>query len=130
MKFLNKLLKKKEAANAGPAKKEGKEDKHIPEAKQTLPGAANVLGVLRAPRETEKSSMLGKERQYVFLIERDANKIEVKGAVESRYGVGVEKVGVINLPAKERRRGRQSGWKAGLKKAIVTIKKGQTIELG
>ena len=129
MKFLNKIIKKKEAADASSAKEEKKEDRHALDAKQTPLKANRILGVLRAPHQTEKSAMFGEHGRYVFLIAKDANKTEVKKAVESRYGVLVKKVGVINLPAKERKRGRQIGWKPGLKKAIITIQKGQSIEI-
>lgn len=129
MKFLNKILKKKEAANADSAKKEKKEDGQAPDTKRTPLRTDRILDILRAPHQTEKSALLGGRGRYVFLIAKSANKTEVKRAVESRYGVAVKKIGMINLPAKERRRGRQIGWKPGLKKAIVTVKKGQSIEI-
>ena len=81
------------------------------------------------PHITEKSAMLGGENKYIFLVGPRANKIEVKKAVEGRYGVSVRNVNILNMPGKERRRGRQIGWKPGFKKAIVKVKEGQKIEL-
>ena len=88
-----------------------------------------IVGVLRMPHITEKSAMLGGENKYIFLVGPRANKIEVKKAVEGRYGVSVRNVNILNMPGKERKRGRQIGWKPGFKKAIVKIKEGQTIEI-
>lgn len=86
-------------------------------------------GVLIFPRLTEKATALGKTNAYVFSIDGQANKIGVKRAVEGLWGVTVERVRILNMPGKERRRGRQIGWKPGFKKAIVKVKEGQTIEM-
>ncbi len=88
-----------------------------------------ILGVLRAPHITEKTSNLQKKNKYAFLINPRVNKIEVKRAVRSRYDVNAVSVNILNMPGKERRRGRQIGWKPGFKKAIVTLKEGQSIEI-
>ena len=87
--------------------------------------------VLKGFHVTEKSTRAAASPrgQYVFLVEANANKHNVKRAVEERFGVSVERVHVVNLPAKVRRRGTQTGWKAGRKKAIVTVKEGQRIEV-
>jgi len=83
-----------------------------------------------APHITEKATLLAeKENQYVFKVAPDANKIEVKKAIEDLYGVKVEKVRIIKVPRKRRRRGRIEGWRKGYKKAIVKIKEGQKIEI-
>ena len=87
------------------------------------------MGVLLAARVTEKTSQLNKKNKYVFEVDRRANKPGVRRAVETRYGVGVLSVNMVNIPGKERKRGRQIGWKPGYKKAVVKLKEGQTIEL-
>lgn len=85
--------------------------------------------VLVAPQITEKAVNLQDDNQYVFKITLTANKSEVKKAVEGVYNVDVLKVRIINNPAKKKRLGRSSGWQAGYKKAIVSVKKGQIIEI-
>lgn len=85
--------------------------------------------VLRSPYITEKSNELAKGNQYTFKVFEDANKIEIKKAVEGLYGVDVETVRIIRKPSKIRRRGRQEGVRPGFKKAIVRIKKGQKIDV-
>jgi len=83
-----------------------------------------------APHITEKATLLAeKENQYVFKVAPDANKIEIKKAIEELYGVKVEKVRIVKVPKKKRRRGRIEGWRKGYKKAIVEIKEGQKIEI-
>lgn len=81
------------------------------------------------PVTSEKASMLNAKGQYVFRVAAGANKPAVERAVSRRYGVAVSAVRMLVMPGKERRRGRITGWKPGFKKAIVTLKKGQTIEV-
>ena len=120
----------------GKKKKEKKEEKEekaeiVKEMAQTVrrPGNLLLTGVLRAPHITEKASQASSRSQYVFRISNRANKIDVKRAVEAKYGVNVQSVNIVNLPGKERRRGRQIGWKAGHRKAVVRVKEGQKIEI-
>ena len=68
-------------------------------------------------------------RKYVFLIDEIANEPEVKKAVEGIYKVKVEKVNVINTRPKPRRIGRNFTKKPGYKKAIVTLKEGQKLDI-
>ena len=71
--------------------------------------------------------------KYVFKVSFDANKTEIKKAIEKMYNVKVEKVNIIHIPGKKRRLGRIEGWRKGLKrgfkKAIVTLRKGDKIEV-
>ncbi len=85
--------------------------------------------VLLKPQITEKASFLQEKNQYIFQAFKTATKPEVKKAVEEVYGVNVEKVRIINVDRKRKRLGRTIGWKKGYKKAVVTIKKGQEIEI-
>jgi len=85
--------------------------------------------VLVKPQITEKASFLQEKNQYIFQAFKTATKPEIKKAVEEVYGVNVEKVRIINVDRKRKRLGRTTGWKKGYKKAIVTIKKGQEIEI-
>ncbi len=82
--------------------------------------------VIRRPLITEKSTALRDERNIVaFVVHRDANKIEVKRAVESRFGVKVAEVRVANVHGKVRRRGRFVGKRPDWKKAYVRLADGE-----
>jgi large subunit ribosomal protein L23 len=85
--------------------------------------------VLKSPHVTEKASDLSTKNQYVFKVWPRANKIEIKKAIHQLYGVDAVKVQIINIHSKERRVGRTIGKKKGYKKAIVSLKKGQKIEI-
>ncbi|OGZ97585.1 MAG: 50S ribosomal protein L23 [Candidatus Sungbacteria bacterium RIFCSPLOWO2_02_FULL_54_10] len=82
-----------------------------------------------APLMTEKASNAAARGQYIFAVSDGVNKPSIASAVARRFGVTVMSVRMLRRPGKERRRGRITGWKPGFKKAIVTIQKGQTIEL-
>ncbi|MCX6738390.1 MAG: 50S ribosomal protein L23 [Candidatus Parcubacteria bacterium] len=85
--------------------------------------------VLIEPHVTEKATYLAEKNEYAFIVSKDANKIEVRKAIEDIYEVKVEEVRMINIPGKTRRIGRKQGFKSGYKKAIIKIKKGQEIEV-
>ena len=90
-----------------------------------------VYDVLRRPIETEKSRYQNRKlHQYVFEVEARATKTQIKEAVETLFDVEVRRVNVIVAPAKQGRRGRRLVTR-GLqyKKAIVTIRADQTIDL-
>lgn len=82
-----------------------------------------------APVMTEKTSATASRGQYVFAVSEGVNKPMIARAVSRRFGVTVTAVRMLRREAKQRRRGRIVGWKPGFKKAMVTIKKGQVIEL-
>ncbi|OGE74469.1 MAG: 50S ribosomal protein L23 [Candidatus Doudnabacteria bacterium RIFCSPLOWO2_02_FULL_42_9] len=65
--------------------------------------------------------------RYVFRVDRNANKIEVKKAIEKVYDVHVVKVNIANVQGKSRRQGRVMGRTQDWKKAIVTLKQGEKI---
>ena len=92
-----------------------------------------LYDVLRRPIETEKSRYQNaKLHQYVFEVEMKANKIQIKEAVETLFDVEVQKISVVVSPAKKGRRGRSRRMvvrRPEYKKAIVTIRADQTIDL-
>jgi large subunit ribosomal protein L23 len=92
-----------------------------------------IYQIIKEPHITEKATWLTDQNKYIFKIYPKANKVEVKKAVEALYGVRVEKVHIVHLAPKKRRLGRYEGWRQGLKKgfkkAIVTLKQGEKIEL-
>ena len=91
-----------------------------------------IYDVLRRPLLTEKSShQYVKLHQYAFEVALDANKNMIKDAVETLFDVTVERVNVMNVPAKRTRRARSrrlSVRRSGYKKAIVTLAAGDTID--
>ncbi len=79
---------------------------------------------------TEKGALLRELRhQYHFEVARDANKIEIKHAVEIIFGVKVKQVQTLRMRGKEKRQGRFAGRRSAWKKAIVTLGPDQKIEL-
>lgn len=87
--------------------------------------------VLLRPHLTEKAARLAQEqRVYVFIVDRNATKTAVKHAVEKRWRVNVARVGMMRTPrVKKARGGRVLRVRPSFKKAIVTLKEGQKIEL-
>jgi len=84
--------------------------------------------VVIRPIITEKSTALREHNCYVFQVAPWANKIEIKKAVEELYKVTVLKVRTVNVRGKKKRLGRFEGKKPDWKKAICTLKEGDTIE--
>lgn len=90
--------------------------------------------VLIKPVLSEKVNRLSeKYNRYTFIVNRKANKLQIKKAVEEFYGVGVEDVNTVIMPSKVKQRNTKSGLltgrKAAKKKAIVTVSEGDTIDL-
>ena len=86
--------------------------------------------IIKKPWVTEKSGMLGAKTQYVFIVKDHAAKPEIKKAIKELYKVDVIAVNVINRPAKRKRFGaRLKGAQEGYRKAIVTLKEGQKIDI-
>ena len=89
--------------------------------------------VLRRPLITEKSNYQSRKlNQYAFEVAENANRTQVKDAIETIFDVKVESVNIINTPAKRGRRARSRRLmvrRPGYKKAIVTLKSGQTLQI-
>jgi large subunit ribosomal protein L23 len=92
---------------------------------------------MRDPREviirpvvTEASAQLQEDqRTYTFLVSKDANKVEIRYAVQQLFGVGVEDVRTANYQGKWRRVGRSVGRRAAYKKAVVKLVEGDSIDV-
>lgn len=85
--------------------------------------------ILRKPRITEKGSLLAEKAPVVvFEVARDANKNEIKFAVQSSFGVEVTAVRTAIIRGKIKRRGKSVGKRSNWKKAFVTLGEGQTID--
>ena len=85
--------------------------------------------LINKPIITEKASQLAAFHQYVFEVADGATAPEIKKAIELVYKVKVAAVRVINVKSKERRIGRSIGTKPGYRKAIVTLKSGEKLDL-
>lgn len=88
-----------------------------------------VYKTIERPMVTERAVNLSHGGRYVFKVFPRANKVEVARAVEKLYGVKVREVKIINVISKKRQLGRFEGQRPGFKKAIVSLAKGQTIEV-
>ncbi|NLL47401.1 MAG: 50S ribosomal protein L23 [Firmicutes bacterium] len=85
--------------------------------------------ILKRPIITEKSTDLMADNKYTFEVDMRANKVQIKEAVEQIFKVEVEKVNTLKVKGKLRRMGRHEGYTSDWKKAIVTLKPGQSIEV-
>ncbi|KPL04864.1 MAG: 50S ribosomal protein L23 [candidate division Zixibacteria bacterium SM1_73] len=86
--------------------------------------------IIRMPLVSEKSTnMRIKENKYVFKVDKKANKLEIKRAIEELFKVKVEDVTTMMMHGKPKRLGRFEGRRPDWKKAIVRLKKGETLEL-
>ncbi len=124
---------KAETVKKAPAKKAAK-PAEAPKAAASAPTAnvaklAATAHLLSSPRVSEKAATLASRGSYVFNVPISANKIEVRKAVEARYGVSVADVRTIRGEGKKTRRGRIEGRRNAWKKAVVVLKPGQTIDL-
>ncbi|MCK9361202.1 50S ribosomal protein L23 [Patescibacteria group bacterium] len=81
------------------------------------------------PHVSEKAARLADRGTYVFRVALDAEKVSIKKAVEALYGVKVEKVRIVKIGGKPVRRGKRLSFRQDMKKALVTLKKGQTIAM-
>tara|TARA_Y100001936_G_scaffold204152_1_gene207460 strand:+ start:82 stop:405 length:324 start_codon:yes stop_codon:yes gene_type:complete len=99
--------------------------------------SVDLINILIRPIFTEKMSRLEEERKYSFQVIPHANKLEIKKAVELKFGVNVEKVSTSNRIGKKKnmtvrsggRTIRTNGKRSSWKKAIVTLKDGEKIDL-
>ncbi|MEE0434597.1 MAG: 50S ribosomal protein L23 [Peptococcaceae bacterium] len=85
--------------------------------------------IIIKPVVTEKSVDLMQENKYCFKVAKDANKIEIKNAIEEIFKVTVTNVNTVNVHGKMKRMGRTQGKTASWKKAIVTLREGDSIEV-
>lgn len=91
---------------------------------------SNYRDIIKAPIITEKSSDLAqKNNTFVFSVDINANKTQIKQAIEKIFNVKVESVNTINVKPKKKRVGRYVGKTNRVKKAIVKLSEGSSIEL-
>lgn len=110
-------------------KTEGKKDKSEEKKKSVRTETGIAPRVIIRPLITEKATDLGIENKYVFEVAALVNKIEVKKAVSHLYGVQPIKVSIINMRGRDVRYGRSTGSTKRWKKAVVTLKPGDKIDI-
>jgi large subunit ribosomal protein L23 len=85
--------------------------------------------ILIRPIITERATVLTERfNQFVFQVEKKANKYQIRNAVETVYGVKVKKVATMVVPGKTKRRGATIGKRPNWKKAIITLQQGENID--
>lgn len=89
----------------------------------------NYRDIIKAPIITEKSSTLAANNVITFSVDVRANKTQIKQAIESIFNVKVDSVNTVNVKPKKKRVGRYTGKTNKVKKAIVKLKEGSSIEL-
>jgi len=122
------LFKKKKSIKKPAPKPEVKKPpvKRPPVKRRVLREAYKIL---KEPHISEKATVLTDRNKYIFKVYPQANKIEAKKAIENLYGVRVKDVNIINVHRKKRILRGIEGFKSGYKKAIVTLEKGEKIEI-
>jgi large subunit ribosomal protein L23 len=89
----------------------------------------NIYEVLQGPLLTEKGTLLKeKDNKVLFKVSKNANKIEIKNAVESIFKVKVDRVTTMNCKGKKKRMGKYEGRRSDWKKAVVTLKQGEKLD--
>ena len=88
-----------------------------------------TMRLLTKPYVSEKAARLADRGTYVFVVPMDSEKISIRKAVEACYKVNVEAVRIVRVSGKPVRRGKRVTFRKDVKKALVTLKKGQTLSL-
>lgn len=107
---------------------QAQQEKSVPVSNVVKSGAVASDVILR-PIVTEKSAHLAAQGQYIFEVDPKANKIQVKNAIRTMYNVIPTSVNIQSVEGKQVRFGRTFGKRKDWKKAIVTLKEGQKIEV-
>ena len=89
----------------------------------------HYLDTIISPNITEKSTSLSEYNKIVFKVQKNASKNSIKKSIEKIFKVNVVKINTINLKAKTKMVKNKKTFKSGYKKAIITLKKGQSIDL-
>jgi len=89
----------------------------------------NFLDSIRQPIVTEKATILSEQNKTVFKVHAGANKNSIKKSIEKLFKVTVVKVNILNQKRKKKNKQGKLSIKPGYKKAIITLKKGQSIDL-
>lgn len=92
---------------------------------------SRLYSIIKSPIVTEKSNnVLAETNTYTFSVVRDANKLEIKAAVEEAFNVKVKSVNTLNMQGKVKRTGQRIGRRQDWKKAYITLQPGEAISFG
>ena len=96
-----------------------------------MTNSSNVTNanIIKYPIITDKTTRLLENNQYSFIVDRNSDKLTIKNTIEYLFDVNVTKVNSCRLPRKKKRVGKYIGWKPQYKKAIVSLAKGDVIDL-
>lgn len=127
MALFSRKTKKKEIKKEAPEKllKKKIDEVAISEKGRSL----HFSHILIRPLVTEKSHYISEKGEYAFFVDFFSTKADVKKAIEEIYGVHVRKITTAKMKPKKRIRGKQIGYTKKMKKAMVSLKKGETITL-
>ena len=89
----------------------------------------HYLDIIISPNITEKSTSMSNFNKVVFKVDKKANKKFIKKSIEKTFKVNVVKINTINMKGKTKLVRNKKSYKSGYKKAIITLKKGQSIAL-
>lgn len=132
MRFLKKFTSRKEQEVAGlPAEGVSSESKKE-KAKTTVKSKAVQLettAIFLSPITSEKSARLSSERTYVFSVKPSANKVQIASAFADLYGLQPVRVNILRMPAKTVRFGRRRGRQVAVKKAMITVPAGKSVQV-
>ena len=87
------------------------------------------LSIIKKPWITEKATRMNELGKYTFIVKHKASKPEIKKAVKDAYKVDAVSVQIVNRPPKRKKVGGKRGVQEGYRKAIVTLKEGQKIDI-
>ena len=89
----------------------------------------NFMDSIKSPIITEKATILSEQNKTVFKVHNNANKKNIKKNIEKLFKVNVVKINIINSKSKQKIKQGRKSIKSGYKKTIITLKKGQSIDL-
>ncbi len=95
----------------------------------SIEASKNPRDIILKPVVSEKSYNLADEGKYTFIVDPRSNKTEIKNAIQSIFGVTVESVNTVNRKGKTRRTRQGQGKRKDVKRAIVSLAPGQTIDI-
>lgn len=121
-----KKVSKKPSISSDKKKKEKKDELSL---KGDIKDIDKISRILIRPLVSEKITNLQKENKYVFEVHPKANKIEIKKAIKKLYGVTPLKVNIVKIKGKPVRFRLTRGYTSPIKKAIITLKEGESINL-
>jgi large subunit ribosomal protein L23 len=105
--------------------------RHIVTKTDTLTNESlrTMLAMVKYPLISDKATRLLDKNKYTFMVDKRANKFTIKKVIEYIFDVTVTNVNTLTVPRKKRTVGRYSGYKSQYKKAIITLKDGNSITL-